>query len=225
VKTLLFLVTLLVSPLTARAWPPGDTTGLTIQFQNLTRSYNVHVPASYDSSVPVPLVLDFHAYSSTPAFQESVSGFNTLAESVGFIVVYPQGYSGNGGQPSWNAGACCDPALADGIDDVGFARAIVADVDLMGSRLRPRAERGDETDPGDHDAAACAVPPAQRRSMPPSRPQRRGSHDRRRRSRTYRHHGRQCRVQIDGLQPPACPTSACGNRCDTPAPERRNSAP
>jgi polyhydroxybutyrate depolymerase len=128
-RILVFLGTLLVFPVTAHAWPPGDTTGITLQFQNLTRSYNVHVPASYDGSVPVPLVLDFHGYTNDPSTQEGLSGFSTLSETVGFIVAYPEGYEGSGSARSWNAGICCPPATTDGIDDVGFAKALVADIE------------------------------------------------------------------------------------------------
>src|SRR5262249_36815190 len=41
---------------------------------------------------------------------------------------YPEGYEGAGTTRSWNAGTCCPPATTDSIDDVGFARAVVADI-------------------------------------------------------------------------------------------------
>src|SRR5262249_40729047 len=90
------------------------------------RSYNVHVPASYDGSSPVPLVLDFHGWTSDPSTQQSISGFQQLADAHGFIVAYPEGYDPMSTRRSWNAGTCCDPARADGLDDVGLVRAIVA---------------------------------------------------------------------------------------------------
>jgi polyhydroxybutyrate depolymerase len=111
-----------------RRGPPGDTAGIAIQFQNLTRHYNVHVPASYDDGRPVPLVLDFHGWMNDPGQQESLSGFQQLADATGFIVAYPEGYEGAGTTRSWNAGTCCPPATTDSIDDVGFARAVVADI-------------------------------------------------------------------------------------------------
>jgi poly(3-hydroxybutyrate) depolymerase len=120
---------LCLAPHRALAWPPGDTTGIAIQFQSLTRHYNVHVPASYDGSNPVPLVLDFHGWMNDPSLQESLSGFQQLADATGFIVAYPEGYEGTGTQRSWNAGTCCPPATTDNIDDVGFARAVVADIE------------------------------------------------------------------------------------------------
>ena len=122
------LAVLLLLPHAVLGWPAGDTTGIALQFQSLTRHYDVHVPASYDGSTPVPLVLDFHGWTSDPAAQRSLSGFNALSDSVGFIVAYPEGYDPNGSQRSWNAGICCDPARAAGLDDVALARAIVADV-------------------------------------------------------------------------------------------------
>src|SRR5262249_60087254 len=93
------------------------------------RSYNVHVPASYDGSSPVPLVLDFHGWTSDPSTQQSISGFQQLADAHGFIVAYPEGYDPMSTRRSWNAGTCCDPARADGLDDVGLVRAIVAAIE------------------------------------------------------------------------------------------------
>jgi len=120
---------LILAPHRILAWPPGDTTGIEIQFQNLTRHYNVHVPASYDGSNQVPLVLDFHGWTSNPAQQQGLSGFQQLADAVGFIVAYPEGYDPAGTQRSWNAGTCCSPASTSGLDDVGLVRAIVADIE------------------------------------------------------------------------------------------------
>lgn len=106
---------------------PGDTTGIAITVGSLARIYDVHVPASYDGSVPVPLVLDLHGYSSTQGMQASLSGMKAIADANGFIVAYPAGV-GPVGQMSWNAGTCCDPAKADGVDDVAFMHAVVGDI-------------------------------------------------------------------------------------------------
>jgi poly(3-hydroxybutyrate) depolymerase len=130
---------LLLGPPTARAWPPGNTTGIAIQFQNLTRHYNVHVPPSYDGSVPVALVLDFHGWMNDPGTEQSLSHFDVVSDSSsgGFIVAYPEGYEGTGSQRSWNAGTCCPPATTDNIDDVGFVRAVVADIESQ-ANIDPR---------------------------------------------------------------------------------------
>src|SRR3546814_3263586 len=40
-----------------------------------------------------------------------------------FIVVYPDGVG-----RAWNAGSCCAKPMKEKIDDVGFVRAVIADV-------------------------------------------------------------------------------------------------
>jgi polyhydroxybutyrate depolymerase len=68
-------------------------------------------------------VLDFHGNGSSGMQEQSGSGWQQKADREGFIVAFPDGV-GNG----WNVGNCCGRALSEKIDDVGFARAIVAAV-------------------------------------------------------------------------------------------------
>jgi polyhydroxybutyrate depolymerase len=91
------------------------------------REYTVHVPAKYDGTKPVPLVLDFHGWTSNPMEEQKGgsdmlgSGWAAKSDEVGFIVVYPQGLD-----DSWNGGAlCCGTSQSSGVDDQGFAIAIV----------------------------------------------------------------------------------------------------
>ncbi|MBN1652304.1 MAG: hypothetical protein JXA30_00860 [Deltaproteobacteria bacterium] len=95
----------------------------TLQHGGRSRNYVVYVPASVIPGNPVPLVLDFHGNGSNSAQEESGSGWRQKADAEGFIVVYPDGV-GNG----WNVGNCCGQALAENVDDVGFARAMIAAV-------------------------------------------------------------------------------------------------
>jgi polyhydroxybutyrate depolymerase len=98
---------------------PGDH-GRTIIVDGRSRVYDVHVPPSYDGSTPVPLVIDFHGFTSNKEEQALVSGMISLSDTEGFIVIHPQGIS-----DSWNGGICCGPAVAQNVDDVAFAREIV----------------------------------------------------------------------------------------------------
>lgn len=103
---------------------PGDH-AIEIEHRGATRRYVVHVPASVDGRVPVPLVLDFHGLASDPGQQILLSGMNDKADAEGFVAVHPEGI---GLLRSWNGGACCGRAIGDDSDDVGLARAIVEDV-------------------------------------------------------------------------------------------------
>lgn len=98
---------------------PGDHE-LDLDFDGLTRTFNLHVPPSYDGSAPTPLVLNFHGLSSNAGQQAFFSGMTPHADAEGYILAYPQGF-----QSSWNGGDCCGGAAAQGLDDVGLARAIV----------------------------------------------------------------------------------------------------
>lgn len=55
------------------------------------RAYLLYVPASYDPSVPTPLVISIHGFAEWPAHQMQTTRWNDLADEYGFIVVYPAG--------------------------------------------------------------------------------------------------------------------------------------
>jgi polyhydroxybutyrate depolymerase len=66
---------------------------------NQKREYYLHVPASYDRSKPAPLVISLHGGGAWPASQMNTSRWNQLADTQGFIVVYP---AGSGRPRSWH---------------------------------------------------------------------------------------------------------------------------
>jgi len=111
-----------VCPLAALA--AGDHK-IQVVHAGLKRSALVHIPASVDLQAPAPLVLNFHGLTSNPEQQVFFSGMNPTADAEGFIVAYPEGV-----QSSWNAGACCGGAIDQQVDDVGFVRALVAQLAL-----------------------------------------------------------------------------------------------
>lgn len=106
-------------PDTAIAQPGDDNRTVTVG--TLERSYSVHVPPSYTGDEPFPVVIDFHPLGGSGASWRSASGWTSIADREGFIVVWPDGV-GN----SWNVGRCCSTASRERIDDVAFARAIIA---------------------------------------------------------------------------------------------------
>ncbi|HEX3130172.1 MAG TPA: PHB depolymerase family esterase [Thermoanaerobaculia bacterium] len=63
------------------------------------REYLLYVPRSYNRSRPTPLVISLHGGGGWPAYQRDTSGWNRLAESQGFIVVYP---AGSGAPRAWS---------------------------------------------------------------------------------------------------------------------------
>lgn len=84
------------------------------------RRYIVYTPPSYasDSTTPYPVVLNFHGGGMTMAEQMLYTGMNRVADTEGFIVVYPQGL-----ERDWNVGF--GTSYRDGTDDVGFTEALL----------------------------------------------------------------------------------------------------
>ena len=71
-----------------------------------TRHYRTYVPSSLPGT-PVPLLIALHGGLGTSAQFEANSGFDNLAESNGFVVVYPDGIGNNtdgSGYQTWNGG-------------------------------------------------------------------------------------------------------------------------
>jgi polyhydroxybutyrate depolymerase len=102
--------------------PAGDSNE-TLQVGTMTRTYVLHIPPAYDGRKPVPLILDFHGIGSSGASELSSSPYPTVTDPEGVIMAFPDGMKGPIGT-AWNVGPCC---VAD-VDDVGFARALVADI-------------------------------------------------------------------------------------------------
>lgn len=98
------------------------------------RSFILHVPPRVREGRPLPLVIAFHGGGGHAKNQQEYSQLDRLADREGFVSVYPDGSGGLGRRLlTWNAGSCCGPAMREGVDDVGFVRALVAEV----ARLLP----------------------------------------------------------------------------------------
>lgn len=90
----------------------------TIQVDGMKRSFRLHVPASYDSTTPVPLLLALHQFTDTARGMQKLTGFDAIADTEGFIVAYPQGRFRR-----WNASPSGRP------DDLAFLLALIDWVD------------------------------------------------------------------------------------------------
>jgi polyhydroxybutyrate depolymerase len=60
------------------------------------REYLLYVPTTYDHARPTPLVISMHGAGLWGASQRDISQWNDLADTKGFIVVYPSGLGGKG---------------------------------------------------------------------------------------------------------------------------------
>ena len=73
-----------------------------------TREYILHVPSSYDSNTPTPLVINFHGFGDCAAnYAMNVGDFyelNSVADDNNFLVAYPQGVVREKESPEWDPG-------------------------------------------------------------------------------------------------------------------------
>jgi polyhydroxybutyrate depolymerase len=105
----------------------SSVTHVELEHDGEERSYEIHLPPGYDGSTPLPVVLNFHGFTSSGLQQQESTNMDALADREGFITVYP-----NGLYESWNAGVCCGRSAETNVDDVGFTRALVADLGERG---------------------------------------------------------------------------------------------
>jgi polyhydroxybutyrate depolymerase len=95
----------------------------TISVGGHDRIYRLYKPAGLSASAP--LVVMLHGGFGSAAQAERSYGWDGLAESSKFVVAYPDGLN-----RAWNVngGGCCGRPAKEGIDDVGFITAAVADL-------------------------------------------------------------------------------------------------
>jgi polyhydroxybutyrate depolymerase len=63
----------------------------TLIFENLERTYLIHVPPSYDAGTPVSLLLMLHGRGGDGEGIAELTNFSDLADEHNFIVLYPDG--------------------------------------------------------------------------------------------------------------------------------------
>lgn len=83
---------------------PGTTIIDSIYSNGVYRSYRLYIPANYTGANAVPLILNLHGYTSNAQQQQYYSNFMPIADTAGFLMVYPQGTKDSYGNPFWNAG-------------------------------------------------------------------------------------------------------------------------
>jgi polyhydroxybutyrate depolymerase len=106
--------------------PSGFVTGTSLHHINvggLDRSYRLYQPAGLSASAPLVVVL--HGYSGSAGQVERDYKWDGLASAGKFLVVYPDGLN-----RAWNVDgeSCCGRPGREGVDDVAFVSAAVADV-------------------------------------------------------------------------------------------------
>jgi len=95
-----------------------------LSHDGLSRSYILYVPEIYDRETPVPLLFNFHGYTSNANAQMWYGDFRAIADTANFIIVHPQGTRFNN-EPHWNVGGWTNGSTTD---DVGFTAALIDEI-------------------------------------------------------------------------------------------------
>jgi polyhydroxybutyrate depolymerase len=94
------------------------------------REYFLHVPASYDSDTPTPLVINFHGFGGNAGHYSKQIGerykLNSVADTGNFLVAYPQAVGGEKGGSYWDPGNNGSQNIAE--SDVYFTEQLIADI-------------------------------------------------------------------------------------------------
>ncbi len=98
----------------------------------LSREYILHVPSAYKSGTPVPLLVDFHPIGGSDTEWSTASPYPAVVDAEGAISAYPNGEPSPNLGNAWDVEGCCtSPINGAAVDDVAFAKAVVADVEAV----------------------------------------------------------------------------------------------
>lgn len=86
----------------------------------INREFILYIPANYTGSEAVPLLFNFHGYTSNATQQMWYGDFRPIADTAGFIIVHPEGTVDNNGNTHFNVGWG-----GSSVDDVDFTRAMI----------------------------------------------------------------------------------------------------
>ncbi|GEM_PF-1057900 len=105
----------------------------TISVNGMTRSYILHLPASYASRGQWPVIVAYHPGAATAQWMQDNARLHAQSASQNYIIAYPDGV-----RRTFNAGTCCGLALERKVDDVAFFKAIMNDIASIAS-IREKA--------------------------------------------------------------------------------------
>jgi polyhydroxybutyrate depolymerase len=109
----------------------SDVPTITLTHDGIEREYLLDLPDSYDGSVKLPLVLNFHGGCMDAASQRTEMDMRELSNQHNFILAYPQGTSEDGsswGCKIWNSGPFASQnqnANKATANDLGFVEALI----------------------------------------------------------------------------------------------------
>ena len=89
------------------------------------RRFEINVPAGYDGSKPIPLVVVLHGYTGSGSGAKAYFRLEAEARKRGFLTVYPDGIPDSSGNQFWNATDACCQLTATESDDSAFLTRLI----------------------------------------------------------------------------------------------------
>ncbi len=86
------------------------------------RYYHVYIPKNFIVGSSRPLIIHLHGYGSNAQIEQNYTNYMPIADTAGFLVVYPEGTKDGNGYQYWTAGI---PTLPTTLDDVAFLSALI----------------------------------------------------------------------------------------------------
>lgn len=104
---------------------------LVVDHDGHEREALVHLPPGWASARALPLVFNFHGFTSDAQEQSEYTQMNRIGAAHGFAVVHPQGVHALMGYRAWNAGRYFARAMERSVDDVGFVRLLMDELSSL----------------------------------------------------------------------------------------------
>src|SRR5690606_8894444 len=79
-----------------------QTITASITHDAIQRDYILYVPVNYTGTTAVPLLFNFHGYTSNATAQMYYGDFRGIADTAGFIIVHPEGTLDNNNNTHFN---------------------------------------------------------------------------------------------------------------------------
>ena len=89
------------------------------EFEGHTRNYEVYKPQNFQPNINMPVVINLHGYGQTIPMYKDYTLLHQLADTSGFITVYPAAID-----ESWNSGSIY-PGIDTTVNDVGFISVLI----------------------------------------------------------------------------------------------------
>tara|TARA_Y100001970_G_scaffold278979_1_gene385512 strand:- start:240 stop:1133 length:894 start_codon:yes stop_codon:yes gene_type:complete len=101
----------------------ANENAIIIEYGGQSREYVIYIPDTYDSTQSTPLVMNFHGGSGSATGQMFMTNMTAIADTVGFLIAFPQGTLSNG-VSHWNSMLFTEGNKSD-IDDIGFIETLI----------------------------------------------------------------------------------------------------